>query len=122
VTPDQFERVKVHLARHLEVGASRVEGKGALHFFTTSDPPDLNVIRARLPKVQVELLQPVLPVVTRPERKPQLFDTMMRWREIAAERQLPLWEEVAHDIKRWISQRILRSQPQSLCTLNRNPF
>jgi len=25
-------------------------------------------------------------------RKPQLFDTMMRWRAIAEERRLPLWE------------------------------
>jgi L-serine dehydratase len=110
VTPDQFEQVKAHLASRLEVGTSRVEGKGALHFFKTSDPPDLNVIRALLPKVQVELLQPVLPVVTRPERKPQLFDTMTRWREIAAERQLPLWEvavQYERDASGWTREQVL---------------
>jgi L-serine dehydratase len=34
----------------------------------------------------------VLPVITRPERKGQLFETMTRWREIAEERGLGLWE------------------------------
>jgi len=57
-----------------------------------ADEPDLAVIRALLPKEQVALLEPILPVITRPERKPQLFDTMTRWREIAAECGLALWQ------------------------------
>jgi L-serine dehydratase len=37
-------------------------------------------------------LAPVLPVLDSPARKPQLFDTMARWREVAAERGLSLAE------------------------------
>jgi L-serine dehydratase len=37
-------------------------------------------------------LRPILPVVTRPIRGPQLFNTLTRWRELAAERGQPLWE------------------------------
>jgi L-serine dehydratase len=92
VTVAQMERITAHLAGCLESGKSCVDGKGALHFIKVAELPDLEATRAMLPGIQVELLKPVLPVITRPERKPQLFDTMTRWREIAAERKLPLWE------------------------------
>ena len=41
---------------------------------------------------RVVLLPPVLPVISQPDRKPQLFDTMTRWREVASERGVGLWE------------------------------
>ncbi len=73
-------------------GVSHVPGKGALHFYKTAAAPDIAAIRELFPDAQIELLKPVLPVITRPDKKPQLFDTMTRWREIARERGLPLWE------------------------------
>ena len=112
VTADQLEQVRSCLASCLETGTSRSEGKGVLHLFKSSDPPDLNAIRAILPQVQIELLKPVLPVITRPERKPQLFDTMTRWREIAAERQLPLWEMAVQyemDASGWTREQVVET-------------
>lgn len=57
-----------------------------------SQPPDLDAIRCALPGCRVALLPPVLPVLDTPARKPQLFDTMVRWRAVAAERGISLAE------------------------------
>ena len=50
------------------------------------------VLDGDVPVLRLALLRPVLPVVGQPDRKPQLFDTMTRWRELAAEHDMPLWE------------------------------
>ena len=67
-----------------------------LYAFRLAVEPDLNGLRAVVgdwsSDASVALLRPVLPVITRPDRKPQLFDTMTGWREIAEERGEPLWE------------------------------
>jgi L-serine dehydratase len=47
---------------------------------------------AARPGLTVALLRPVLPVLATRARKPQLFDTMTLWRQIAEERRRPLWE------------------------------
>lgn len=73
----------------VEIGASAGE---TLHWARFLQPPDLGAIRRVLPGCRVALLAPVLPVLDTPARKPQLFDTMTRWREIAAERGLSLAE------------------------------
>jgi len=41
---------------------------------------------------RLSLLRPLLPVLSQADRQAQLFDTMTRWRELAAERGLALWE------------------------------
>jgi len=67
----------------VEAGTSTNE---KLHWARLSQPPDLAAIRRTLPGCRVALLAPVLPVLDTPARKPQLFDTMTRWREITAQR------------------------------------
>ncbi len=58
--------------------------------------PELEALRRALAGAaaggRVALLRPVLPVVRQPDRKPQLFDTMTRWRELAARARRGLWE------------------------------
>lgn len=59
---------------------------------------------------QVALLRPVLPVITRPHRKPQVFTTMTRWRELAASGGLALWEVAMQyeiDASQWPAARVL---------------
>jgi L-serine dehydratase len=65
---------------------------GSLECRESTIAPDLSELAARRPGCDVRLLRPVLPVLKSPEMRPQLFDTMTGWREIAAERGLPLWE------------------------------
>jgi L-serine dehydratase len=69
---------------------------GRLYVASFAVEPDLDAVRSRLaargPAPRVALLRPVLPVLTTPVRRPQLFDTMTRWRALAEERSLPLWE------------------------------
>ena len=65
---------------------------GTLHWVRLAERPDLGAITQALPGYRVAVLDPILPVLDRPGRKPQLFDTMVRWREVAVERGLSLAE------------------------------
>jgi L-serine dehydratase len=76
----------------VDAGVVRAPGAAQLHFFKTADLPDKELLQSIVPPAQIDVLKPVLTVITRPERKPQLFDTMVRWREIAERLDLPLWE------------------------------
>ncbi len=95
LSSEDLERLRSGLPEQLGTRTVRAEGRGALHVFELPVAPDLAGLEERLagaPVHRVALLRPVLPVVSQPGRKPQLFDTMVRWRELAAERDLPLWE------------------------------
>ncbi len=95
LSPEDFERLRAGLPEQLGARTVRAEGRGALHVFELPVEPDLAGLEdllAGAPVNRVALLRPILPVVSQPGRKPQLFDTMVRWRELMAERDLPLWE------------------------------
>jgi len=95
LSPDDLERLRAELPEVLDADTVHAEGRGALHAFALPVEPDLAGPRALLagvPVLRLALLRPLLPVVSQPDRRPQLFDTMTRWREVAAERDLPLWE------------------------------
>ncbi len=84
--------------------------RGTLHWARLAEPPDPDAIRRKLPGFRVALLDPILPVLDTPARKPQLFDTMVRWREIAAERGLSLVETAIQyemDASGWSSEQVV---------------
>lgn len=88
-----FARLVTGLPGLVETGVISVSGAWeALHWACLSQPPDPDAIRRALPGCRVAVLAPVLPVLDTPDRQPQLFDTMTRWREVAAERGTSLWE------------------------------
>lgn len=115
LTAEMVTRLAHRLSALVEVGTSERVDPGRLHFFRTADPPDLEEVRTLLPGYPVSLLRPVLPVITRPERKPQLFDTMTRWREIAEERGLRLWEVAVQyemDFSGWSREQTIATMRQ----------
>ncbi len=67
-------------------------GRGRLHAFSLSAEPDAEALAAAVAPARLAVLRPVLPVLRRAERAPQLFDTMTRWREVAEQRGEALWE------------------------------
>ncbi len=93
VALDEFQRELPEPvdARHIDV-----DGRGRMHAFKLAVEPDLAALRQAFARTtqagRLALLPPVLPVISQVDRKPQLFGTMTRWREIAAERGLGLWE------------------------------
>jgi L-serine dehydratase len=97
----------------LETGGSRGAAGEALHVAHLQTEPAQGALHASVaawPGVRVALLRPVLPVLAHTERRPQLFDSMTRWREIAADRGLPLWEvavEYEKDASGWPRERVL---------------
>jgi L-serine dehydratase len=92
----KVERLRAELPDVVDAQEVRVAGRGILYTFALPVEPDLAALRGLLDDdvrvLRLALLRPVLPVVSRPDRRPQLFDTMTRWRELAAERDVPLWE------------------------------
>jgi L-serine dehydratase len=87
-----FEAAVADLPGTVELGTGAVDGRGTMHWVRLAERPDLTALREALPGYRIALLDPILPVLDRPGRKPQLFDTMVRWREIATERGLSLAE------------------------------
>ena len=92
----------------------RVDGRGVLYAFALPVEPDLTSLREALggdaPVLRLALLRPLLPVVSQVDRKPQLFDTMTRWRELAAEHDAPLWEVAVQyemDASAWPFSRVV---------------
>lgn len=58
---------------------------GRMFYFKVPELPDLISVREAAPEMQVEMLKAILPVVTWPGKKAQLFDSMTRWRQLAEE-------------------------------------
>jgi L-serine dehydratase len=96
LSAEKLERLRAGFPELVDAQAVRAPGRGVLHVFALPVEPDLAALLDMLdgdaPVLRLALLRPVLPVVSRPDRKPQLFDTMTRWRELAAEKDVPLWE------------------------------
>jgi len=96
LSAEKIERLRAELPDVVDAQEVRVAGRGVLYAFALPVEPDLVTLREMLdgdvPVLRLALLRPLLPVVSQPARKPQLFDTMTRWRELAAERDAPFWE------------------------------
>ena len=80
----------------IESETIRADGSGRMHVLRLEAEPDLASVSALLDEwglsVRLALLKPVVPVIARRGRKPQLFDTMTGWRSIAERQGVPLWE------------------------------
>jgi L-serine dehydratase len=96
LSAEKLERLRAELPDVVDAQTVHVDGRGVLCAFALPAEPDLTALREVLdgdvPVLRLALLRPLLPVVSQPDRKPQLFDTMTRWRELAAERDVALWE------------------------------
>jgi L-serine dehydratase len=83
-----------------------------LEIIESSEEPNLPALAAQQPGCHVSLLRPVLPVLRSPAARPQLFDTMTRWRSIAGEQGLPLWEVAIRyemDASGWPRERVIEA-------------
>ena len=114
-SPEGLERFAARLPELASTSSLTAPDRGALHVFALAAEPDLEKaqrLTKLLPKARLALLRPVVAVLTRPDRKPQLFDTMTQWREVAAQRGLPLWETAVRyeiDASGWSRERVLET-------------
>jgi L-serine dehydratase len=96
LTADDLQRLRVKLPQVLWAHEARAAGRGVMHVYALAAEPDLDVARAALGAAagpcRLSMLWPHLPVLDRTDHMPQLFDTMTGWRDLAEERDLPLWE------------------------------
>ncbi len=111
---EQLAALVPGLAGFVESHEVAVDGRGVLHAYMLVAEPDLAALgglpTAALPGVAVAVLEPLLPVVSQRDRRPQLFDTMTAWREIGKREGLPLWEVAVRyemDASGWPRERIL---------------
>jgi L-serine dehydratase len=78
-----------------KIGGGRVNIPGnerTLFYYNLSVPPDQFPVKCLFPDCEVEVLKPVLPVVTTRKRKKQLFDSLVKWRDFAEKNNLSLSE------------------------------
>lgn len=61
-------------------------------YFKVGEAVEARDIAELAPNAQVDVMKALQAVLAQKERKPQLFDSMTKWREIAQERGIPLWE------------------------------
>lgn len=95
LSSEDVERLRARFPGVLRAETVRAEGRGALHVVGLPAEPELaglEDVLAGAPVHRVAVLRPVLPAVSQPSRKPQLFDTMTEWRRLMEELDLPLWE------------------------------
>lgn len=115
IQEDEIEKSGSDLVGLVEMGRRSESGNGCLYYFCSAEPPNMADFQMRFAgkpanSVLVGFLKPVLPVITRPERKPQLFNSMAGWRKIAQERNLPLWEiavQYEMDASGWTRQQVI---------------
>jgi L-serine dehydratase len=91
---EDIQHLRREFPEALDMRQVHAEGRGVMHVYALDVEPDLTALREALGAFggRLTVLRPLLPVLAQPDRKPQLFDTMTRWRELAAKRELPLWE------------------------------
>lgn len=95
-----LEQLATMLPQPAGLEQARAVGRGTLHVWSLLEEPDRETLAAALHDrlgdddrvVRTALLRPLLPVLSGPDRKPQLFDTMTGWRTLAKAGNLPLWE------------------------------
>ena len=108
----QISRFAAVLPEVLDKQTLRDPERGVLHAFALAEEPCVERLRELIAaqRPRVALLRPLLPVVSWPDRRPQLFDTMTRWRELAEERGEPLWETAVQyemDASGWTRAQVL---------------
>ncbi len=59
------------------------QGLNSLTCIKTSQAPDINGLKIIFPDIRIELLKPILPVVTTNHKRQQLFRTVSEWRNAA---------------------------------------
>ena len=135
-SPEAVERLAAALPELVFTTSVTVADRGALHVFALAAEPDMTELRglageavgaldaasdaaaaagAPLPAARLALLRPVVPVLARADRKPQLFTTMTRWREIARRRSQTLADVAVQyeiDASGWSRERVLETMAE----------
>lgn len=107
---DAFKKFAAAQPGLVETGCSTAMGSARMFYLRSASQPDLPTLQEIFPSFSTALLKPVLPVITSPGRKAQLFRTMTDWRVIAQERGLPLWEAAVQyevDASAWTPQQVI---------------
>ena len=126
LSDEKIERLRAELSQVVDVQTVHVAGRGVLRAFALPVEPDLATLRGLLgddvPVLRLALLRPLLPVVSRPDRRPQLFDTMTHWRELAAEHDAPLWDiavQYEMDASGWPRARVVERMRELALVMRR---
>jgi L-serine dehydratase len=128
LTPDPALAARLAAPLHglVATTTAAAAGRGRLHAFSLSAEPDARALEttlaAAVAPARLTVLRPVLPVLRRADRAPQLFDTMTRWREIAEQRGEALWETVLQyeiDASGWSRDEIVATMARLAALMHR---
>ena len=76
----------------LEFGTGKNYGDGILYWYKIGEDSITENMEKFLSDKDHAVLAAILPVASRPDKQPQLFDTMVKWRQLAEERGTSLYE------------------------------
>lgn len=75
----------------LDKGRAEADGKTLL-WYATAEEVTVDKARSLTGHADVAVLKPVQAVIYKPDRKPQLFDSFTKWKQLAEEQGKELWE------------------------------
>jgi L-serine dehydratase len=108
------DRLAGRLSGLVSTEAVAAAGRGRLRAFACAVEPDLEALRDELGVEaaggRLARLRPVLPVLNRPGRRPQLFATMAQWREAATRDGATMWRTALQyevDSSGWTAAEVL---------------
>ena len=101
-------------------GTVKTEERGNLYYIKISEPVDIGVLGDIQNISDIDVMAPVLPVISTAQKKPQLFSTVTEWRRLAEEQGKSLYEvsidyqsnstswqrEKIIDYMKWIAQKM----------------
>ncbi len=109
LTDIQKKAVEEYAEGFIRWGMSQNEGQ-TLNYFLASVRPETDGIKRIIPDARIGLLEPVLPVVMRKGRKPQLFNTVEEWLEVSRELGVSVGEAAVRyemDSSLWPKERVV---------------
>ncbi|WEM44164.1 L-serine ammonia-lyase, iron-sulfur-dependent, subunit alpha (plasmid) [Photobacterium sp. DA100] len=92
-SPTMLDGLKSKITGLMDCSIDRNEN-GVAYFFTTTNKPNLQELKAQVPECEVYFLECILPTPTLPNRKPQLFDNSTKFVELSQNRPM---HEIAID-------------------------
>ena len=104
------KEIKTNIEDTVDEGLVESEEQGFLYYLKTSESIDIEKIKYDRSQYSIKLLPPILPVITKSTKKPQLFTTMTQWREIARMQNKKLWEIAVQyeiDASGWTAEQVI---------------
>lgn len=110
LTGKDINGIRSFLKAAMDEGSVEAEEKGVLYYFKLPEFVDITSIKKKFPQLRIGVLKAILPVVTTPKKKGQLFNSVTGWRQTAKQEGISMFEAAIRyeaDSSGWSSAEII---------------